>query len=196
VKKIIIAVFIFISSISKSQNNIEWDGIYQLQLSDFQSPATQIGNATIQSITAACGFNFMFHMSNAEFMFTKNFNSKINCTFKRSSSAIVAPDSVAALDLLSFARFDFDLSELYARKFRQKLFESKGVFSDVSFCMPLYDSIQTAFTERSTNAGKESNYGTKILILLELQQQVNTELMELADFCKTCKPSKKKKDNE
>jgi hypothetical protein len=28
----------------KCQKSIEWDGIYQLQLSDFQSEATQIGS--------------------------------------------------------------------------------------------------------------------------------------------------------
>jgi len=38
---------------------------------------------------------------------------------------LVAPDENSAKDLVDYARFQFDLTELYARKFRKKIFEEK-----------------------------------------------------------------------
>jgi hypothetical protein len=45
-------------------------------------------------------------------MFTKNFNSKVSSTFKRDAAFIIATDNVNAKHLLTFAQYEFDLSEL------------------------------------------------------------------------------------
>lgn len=84
---------------------------------------------------------FAFYMSNAEFMFTKNFNSKVSNSFKRESASIIAPDTAMALNLLSFAQYQFDLRELYARKFKKELYDGKTAFSNVSFYQPLFTKI-------------------------------------------------------
>jgi hypothetical protein len=44
-------------------------------------------------------------------MFTKNFNSKVDCNFQRDAALIVAPDSTAN-KLVQFAQYQFNLSEL------------------------------------------------------------------------------------
>lgn len=131
-------------------------------------------------------------MSNAQFMFTKNFNNKVNCTFNRDASVLVAPDSSSASDLLLFARYDFDLAELYARKLRKKLYEEKGAFSNVNFFRPVFDQLQQEFSVRHTNAAKATELGRNREELLALQKQVWQEIDELNDFCKECKPQKKK----
>ncbi len=59
-----------------AQDVIEWDGTYQLELTDFRSPATRIGEGSLYSLQSAAGFDFLFHMSQGEFMFTKNFNQQ------------------------------------------------------------------------------------------------------------------------
>lgn len=182
--------FVFIT---KGQNTIEWDGIYQLQLSDFQSPATQIGGVTIYSLHSAASFDFSFSMTSGEFMFTKNFNPKVNCTFRRDAASMVSPDSARANDLLGFARYEFDLAELYARKFRKRLYEEKDAFSDASFFQPIYDSVQMEFAQRHTLAGKMTDVGGNREKLQELHQEVLNEIQQLPEFCKLCKPSKKKK---
>lgn len=189
----IILTFLFIAAIVKAQNTIDWDGIYQLQLSDFQSPSTQIGGVNIYSLHSASGMDFSFQMSNAEFMFTKNFNSRVNCSFKRDAASLVAPDSAMALDMLNFSRYEFDLSELYARKFRRKLFEEKSAFSGAGFFRPIHDEIQREYTERHTLAGSETDLGRNKEKLKELHQAVLKEIQELSGFCKTCKPPKKNK---
>lgn len=188
----IVFFFTFVSTV-KGQNTIEWDGNYQLQLSDFQSSTTQVGGTNIYSLHTASSMDFSFYMSNGEFMFTKNFNSKVNCSFNRNAASLVAPDSLIATDLLSFARYEFDLSELYARKFRKRLFEEKGAFSDVNFFRPIYDEIQREFTERHTLAGRTTDLGRDREKLKQLHQEVLSEIEQLVDFCKTCKPPKKKK---
>ena len=95
-----------------AQDKIDWDGQYQLQLSDFKSDATQIGDVNVYSLSSGAQMTFGYQMSNGEFMFTKNFNSKVNCYFDRSLAAIISPDSVRASELVNFARYEFDLAEL------------------------------------------------------------------------------------
>jgi len=192
-KKRITIIILLISSITFAKNDINWDGKYQLQLTDFKSPATQIGNTTVYSINFPSGIGFSFSMSNVEFLFTKNFNSKVDNIFKPKASSLVAPDETIANDLKDFANFQFNLSELYARKFRKRLFEEKGAFSNVTFFKPIYDEIQNEFSERITIAGKETDLGRNKEKLKLLNEQVVTEIQELNTFCKECKVSKKKK---
>lgn len=188
-----IITLILVSSSTYAQSVIEWDGNYNLQLSDFQSPTTQITGANMYSLYSGSGFDFAFHMSNAEFMFTKNFNTKVNCSFKKNIASLISPDSTRAFELLDLARYDFDLAELYARKFRQRLYDSKGAFSDASFFHPIYDQIQKEFMERQIQTAQLTELGHNKEKLEGLHQEVLREINSLSDFCKTCIPPKKKK---
>lgn len=176
-----------------AQHIIDWDGNYQLQLSDFQSPSTQLQGSSIKSITSGAGFDFAFHMSNAEFVFTKNFNSNVNCSFNCAISSIVAPDSVHAMDLLLFARYQFDLAELYARKVRARLYEVKGAFSNTGFFKPVFQEFQQEYARRYAEAMNATNLGENREVLLQLHNEVLDEIAFYPEFCKACKPKKKKK---
>jgi len=191
-KKTISIIFLFIAVQINAQNNIEWDGKYQIQLSDFKSKATQIGNVSSNIIQTASGLNFSIQMSNVEFVFTKNFNSKVSSTFKQESASIIATDTITAERMVKFAQYEFDLSELYARKLRKDLYGNKGTFSDISFLQPLYDAIQKEYVEEHGEASKNTNLGQKKDILIKLNDDVLIRIQELSDFCKTCKPPKKK----
>jgi len=187
---IVFLILVILSA--QGQNTIEWNGTYQLQLSDFQSPASKIGDVNIYSMQTGSSFDFSFYMNSIEFMATKNFNSKVNCSFTRNAAVLVAPDTLTALDLLEFARYDFDLSELSARKFRKKLFEEKKGFSNVNFFQPIYDEIQKEYVEKRTFAAQLTDLGKNREILSELHDEVLKEIEMLADFCKMCNPKKKK----
>jgi hypothetical protein len=193
-KKAILFFLIIQALAINAQNSIEWDGIYQLQLSDFQSKATQIGSElSITSIHTASSLDFAFMMNNVEFMFTKNFNSKVNCSFQRDSGSLIAPDTITANKLLDFARYEFDLSELYARKLRKEIYQKKGTFSDISFLKVIYDQIQMEYTEAHATAAKTTNLGLETAKLAALQAEVLKQIDNFPDFCKSCKPPKKKK---
>ncbi|SFJ88710.1 hypothetical protein [Myroides guanonis] len=189
--KIVLAFSLLVANIGYSQNSIEWDGTYKLELSDFKSPATQIGDVAMYSLHMPSGIDFSFAMSNVEFMFTKNFNSKVNTVFSQESSSIVAPDIETAESLVNFANYQFDLAELYARKLRKKISEEKGTFSNASFLKPLYDSIQNEFSNRFTLMAKESDLGRNRDLLEKEHALVLEEIQELSQFCKTCKLAKK-----
>jgi hypothetical protein len=193
-KKAILFFLIIQALAINAQNSIEWDGIYQLQLSDFQSKATQIGSElSITSIHTASSLDFAFMMNNVEFMFTKNFNSKVNCSFQRDSGSLIAPDTITANKLLDFAHYEFDLSELYARKLRKEIYQKKGTFSDISFLKVIYDQIQMEYTEAHATAAKTTNLGLETAKLAALQAEVLKQIDNFPDFCKSCKPPKKKK---
>jgi hypothetical protein len=190
-KTLLLSIFILSYSLGISQEEIQWDGKYQLQLSDFQSSTTQIGKTNISSIYVQPGIEFSYNMSNVEFMFTKNFNSKVKNIFRRSLASIIASDSASAKDLLGLGQYLFDLSELYARKFRKKLYEEKGTFSNPTYIKPLYDEIANELSSRSLTAFKETELGKKRDKLAVLHKQVKIEIEELSYFCITCKPKKK-----
>lgn len=174
-----------------AQDAIEWDGIRQITLSDFRSPATQIGSGGVYSLQTSASFDFAYQMSFGEFAFTKNFNDKVSCTFRPAASALVAPDSTIAAHLLAFARYQFDLNELYARKLRQRLFEEKDAFSDAAFYRPAYDALQAEMVARHTQAAADTDLGRKEAELKALHQAVLDEIARMPDFCRTCKPPRR-----
>lgn len=191
-KKIFFLLLICFAKELKSQNIIEWSADYKLQLSDFQSSATQIGSGNTFSLSSPATVGFSFTMSTYEFMFTKNFNSKVSCSFSRSAASIVAPNDSIARSLVRYAQYEFDLTELFARNFRQQLYLKKGTFSSAKFFQPIYDSLQQKFSLREINAGKQTNYGENSSMLEGLDNEVLKEINHLPDFCKTCKPKKLK----
>lgn len=174
------------------QDILEWNPEYKLQLSDFKSGANQTG-ANIISINAACRIDFAYQMSNYEFMFTKNFNSKIAATFTPSVSYYISPDKESLVALLSFGQLTFDLSELYARKLRQKIFEEKNTFSNAGFFNPIYQEIQKEMAERQADLATKTDIGRSKEKLQEEHKLILDEINSLSDFCKSCKPKKKKK---
>lgn len=196
--KIILTIAVcLISNIAICQSQIEWSPDVELEISDYQSTSTEINNAlSIYSISTTAGIDFSFSMSYYEFMFTKNFNGKVNSIFHRASSYISAPNEEIANQLVKFGQLEFDLAELSARKFRKRLFESKGAFSNTDFFKPLYDEIITEQKNRHNRLAKETDLGKNIDILNKERKKIRSEINELSDYCKTCKPPKKKKNNK
>ena len=133
-------------------------------------------------------------MSRGEFMLTRNFNNKVSCYFNRPQSFIHAPDSAFAAELLAFARYQFDLYELSARQLRQRIYEEKGAFSRLDFFQPIYNEIQQEIGLRASQVAAQTQYGKERAQLALLHQELRAELAALSDFCKECKPARKKKD--
>ncbi|BDD05518.1 hypothetical protein [Aureibacter tunicatorum] len=178
----------------KAQDKIEWSPDVELTFADYQSSSSEINpELSVYSIGSQAGFEFFFQMTTYEFMFTKNFNNKVNTVFDRKSSYIVATSQDLADHLVEFGKLEFDLAELSARKFRKRLYEAKGAFSNTDFFKPLYDEIMAEQSERLSQLGKKTDLGRNAEILAEERRKVRIEIQELSDYCKTCKPPKKKK---
>ena len=177
-----------------SQDKMEWKDELKLSISDYQSTSTEIDEKlTIYSISSNATFEFNFSMSFAEFMFTKNFNKKVNTIFYRNSSSLAAPNKEIANQLVGFGKLEFDLAELSARKFRKRLFESKGVFSNTNFFQPLYKEVIAEHRVRHSELAKQTDLGRKVDKLELARKTIRKEIDELSNFCKTCKPPKRKR---
>jgi len=188
-------ILLLLSSFAIGQESkIEWSPNYQIQIDDFKPSRVDI-NQSITAISVSSGVmvDFAVQMSNIEFMFTKNFNAKLVCSFNKESASITAPDSLKAGKLLKLVQFDFDLSELYTRKMRKELFENKKMFSNVTFFQPYFDKMNAARNKISSEIYTASNFGENSTFLEKEHAAIKEEINLLSDFCKECKPPKKRK---
>ena len=181
-------------SIGYSQISFNWTPEYELSIADFKSPQTEINEElTTYSILSGSSMNFDFHMSVYQFMFTKNFNSKVKVTFNKNASVITAPNESIAEYLIKYGQYNFDLTELYARKFRKEIYLKKGTFSDVSFFQPIFNEIQEKMNAENARVLKATDMGKNEELLKQEHEKVLIEIDTLSDFCFECKPPKKKK---
>ncbi|MGJ8714796.1 MAG: hypothetical protein ACSHXG_06825 [Maribacter stanieri] len=188
---LLILVVAFSSTFVVAQEPIEWNPDYELQLSDYQSPESEINAAlTSYSIYSGSKIDFSFNMNSVSFMFTKNFNSKVKAIFQKNLAVLIAPDSVTANQLLQFGRYDFDLVELYARKIRKKIYEEKGAFSDSSLFQPIFNELQEEMNTVSAQVFKATDFGKDAEMLQKEHDRVILEINNLLDFCQSCKPKK------
>ncbi|MEM6643714.1 MAG: hypothetical protein AAF616_12100 [Bacteroidota bacterium] len=190
--RVLLPLILFLSQISvSSQTILEWSPDYKISLEDFQSPQTEINSKlTSYSVFSGADMEFSFRMTTVEFMFTKNFNSKVIATFNKKAAVITAPDTTTAISLVNLGQYSFDLAELYSRKFRRKMHDQKGVFSNVSFFQPMHHHLQEEMNAEFALVLKATDLGLKKDLLLEARQKVLLEIEELSDFCKECKPPK------
>lgn len=189
---IILASYLIVTPLFAQEELKEWRPNNNFTITDFKSNATQVSKE-VKSLYLQTGVNIelAFQMSNLAFMFTKNFNSKVSCVQDSKSAVLMAQNEEHAQQLLNLANFDFDLSELYARKIRKALYENKKTFSKGDFFMPYYNKIISERNQLSSRVYSETEFGKNKELLLEEHQKIKEELNNLAAFCKNCKPPKK-----
>ena len=193
-KNIVLLSILLLNTASKSQTTIEWDPNIKLKLEDFQSLQSEIKpELTTYSIFTGTNIDFNFRMTNGEFMFTKNFNSKVKTVFNTLAAVIIANDTVLAQQLVNYGQYSFDLTELYSRKFRKRMYEQKGAFSNVSFYLPIFEELHQELNTENARVLKLTDLGRNEDILKEEHLKVLKNIEELSNFCKTCKPPKKRK---
>lgn len=192
-KRFHFCLFLVCFNSSFAQDIIDWSPDYQIKLEDFQAKATSIDSNNVSfAIYPSTRMNFSFAMSSYEFMLTKNFNSKVSAIFTRSSSILRAPNKEFAESLLNYAQLSFDMTELYARKYRKNLYESKKTLSNYNFFEKSFESIEKEYSEKMLELNILTNEGQSEVRIAELRKQTLLEIETLSDFCKNCKPKKKK----
>ncbi|MEQ8927634.1 MAG: hypothetical protein RLO81_17590 [Fulvivirga sp.] len=194
-RNILLAIFLFFASHTFSQTKLEWGSEVVLSLNNFKSEQTEINNKLESNfIQTGAYMNFNYQMSNYEFMFTKNFNSKVSTDFIESMAVISAVDSATANYMVSFAQYNFDLTELYARKFRKELYESKGAFTSSDFFLPIFEKYQSELSTENARVSKLTELGRNKELLEYERKLVLSQIQSLNEFCKTCNPRKLKKN--
>ena len=191
-KTFLYVVCFLLTHLTFAQDIIEWSPTYQLTKSDFQLKAPNSSNS--QRYYAACQMDFSYQMSNYEFMFTKNFNRFSRAIFNRKASWI--DDGPLVDRLIDLAQLDFDLVELYTRKIRKRMFEEKRAFSNANFYQQAVNDTQRLYSERLAQIVRDTDSGQSETRTREIREQVVREINELNEYCKECKPGKKKADHQ
>lgn len=191
-KLIVICLGILIQSIGYSQYKVEWQKDIEITWNSFEGRLPAMAEDNLQQYSFACTFDFSFQMANLQFTFTKNFNRYVSAYYMPELSWIEKGELTE--ELLLMANLDFDLVELYARKFRQQLYQSKNVGSNVNFFNDIHARINREYTDRQSVIQSEIRTRENIIEYLKEEiRKVNIEIEALNEFCKECKPQKKKR---
>jgi len=191
-KLVFLALTIILPFSIFAQSKITWSPEETITKNSFQAATPNLSDDNIQQYTFSATFDFGFQMANIQFAFTKNFNKYVEAYYVPNLSWIEEGESTD--ELLLMANLDFDLVELYARKFRKKLYETKNVGSNANFFTQIHNEINLEFNNHQ--AVIQSNIRNKEDIEAYLKTQiaeVNKEIIALSEFCMTCKTQKKKK---
>ncbi|MCY1720867.1 hypothetical protein OU798_10960 [Prolixibacteraceae bacterium Z1-6] len=188
--KYIILAILLIPFVNLAQNNLEWEDGYQLTVDDYLAKAPNTG--TMQTVSGS--FYVAYEMGGINLLTNRNLNSYVSCYFQKDASYIDDGDETSTKRLLRYQQLIFNLYELQARKLRQKFFEertrllTKGAGS-------LYNEVAAEHARLVSEIEGGTNHGYSSDETTEWLEWTDQELKKLADYCKECKPQKKKRKN-
>ena len=179
---------ILLYSFSYGQTKTEWRDNSKLTVLDFRAEAPKSREGQGQSYYLAGNLDFAYAMSSYEFMLTKNFNKFVTAYYNPDLSWLQQGEGTEVL--LKYAQMDFDLLELHARKYRLRLYTEKKALSNPKFFQQAHDEIMADMAKRQMEM--HNTIAESAASRDAFHEQVLKEIGELAEFCKECKPAKKK----
>lgn len=175
---LIIGLFMNYSVVGQSTNSHEkiWSSTDRLSESDFQ-----LNVETSNSNPCFAQFSMNYSVSGFDFL-TKNFNKKVKNVMYMNASWL-SKEASDKQNLIRFQQILFDLSEIYARKFRKRLLANKSkIAKGVQIVEILNNEITKEFTEERAMFEKEVNGGTNIEIYEKWEKKIESELNQLNEF--------------
>jgi len=169
--------------IAFGQQKIEWSSDYKLKPEDFKGMAPNTGTQTVY-LNSLIEYGFV----NYQLLFS-NLNSNVTCSFLPSASWLDKGDNSGPL--LRYAQVNWNLYELAARKLR-KLFIENRMTLNANKMTEYHNQAMTDVAAIQSQYSKETEFGSIEDKQVEWEQKVQVLLSEYADFCKTCKPPKRK----
>lgn len=169
--------FVTLSAQEKaSEDFLSWSATRKLTTDDFH---IKKGSATSSSFGQ---FSIGYSVKGFDFL-NKNLNKRIFNHFIRTASWI---DTTADLTIaLKYQQTLFDISEVYARKFRQLLkANKKRMLMGLEFVHELESQIMSEFARRRLAYDEETKYATDAEKQKDWENQIQTELEQLKEFVK------------
>ncbi len=186
--KIITLIILLFPFVNMAQNTLEWAEDYLLTSEDFQAKAPNTG--TMQTISGS--YYVEYEMGGLNLIANRNLNSYVTCYFQRDASYIDDADEANTTRMLSYQQLIFNLYELQARKLRQKFFDERKRLLTKG-AGTLYNEVAADHARLVSEIESETNHGYSSDEITKWLAWTDQELEKLSDFCKTCKPQKKKK---
>lgn len=174
------------------QDSVEWSEEIELTIENFKGEVPEMAEDNTETYFFAGGMTMNYQMTSLEFMLTKNFNRYVTASYMPQSSWIEQGEMTVIL--IAMVNLDFDVMELFARKFRKRLWEKKNMASNTNFFSDEFNSIQNEYIAFSSKVNSEIQVAEdRIAVVQKYNEEVNAEIALLAEYCKLCKPIKKKK---
>jgi len=160
----------------QGEQTITWHKDLKLEWSDFKGEPKPIGNAVA---TTASGISFGFST-------TKSSNGLEDYSFHITSHFY--PDKSWKINeplsniVLNHERLHFDITELYARKFRQRITNYKFTNAINNEMQKIHNAIVKELGELQNKYDAETNHSQNIEKQLAWQKFITTELNKLSNY--------------
>ena len=160
---------------TKNDNFLSWSSTRRLTVNDFV-----IKTKDLQTSPSFAQFSLGYEIRGFDFL-TKNFNKKVSNYLIKSASWIDTTYDTAIT--LKYQQTLFDISEIYARRFRQELkINRKKIATGLQFVKELDSKIMTDFSNRRVTYDTETKYGLNQEMQKQWKIQIEKELDELKGF--------------
>lgn len=160
---------------TKNDNFLSWSSTRRLTVNDFV-----IKTKDLQTAPSFAQFSLAYEIRGFDFL-TKNFNKKVNNYLIKSASWIDTTYDTAVT--LKYQQTLFDISEIYARRFRRDLkLNRKKIATGLQFVKELDSKAMTDFSNRRVTYDTETKYGSNLGMQKQWEIQIEIELDELKDF--------------
>lgn len=172
-----------------AQNMLEWSENDYLKVDDFQAEAPN----TNQLQASSGSFSVSYEIGGLNLITTRNLNKNVVAQFQKDASYIDKADEETTKRMLDYQQLIFNLYELQARKLRQKFFEERGTILTKG-PGELYEVVSTEHNKLLAKVQSETFYGASLEEIEKWNQWTLQEIEKLGEFCKDCKPKKKRKN--
>lgn len=185
--KYIFILLLLLPALSFAQNELEWSADYELKVEDYLAKAPNTGAMQ----TAMGSFYVEYEMGGINLITTRNLNKNVRCYFQKDASYFDKGEAPGTIRLLRYQQLIFNLYELQARKLRQKFFEERGRLLTKGPAT-LYKEVAAEHAGILSDVESETFHGQSSEVITRWLNWTDEELAKLEDYCKTCKPTKKK----
>ncbi|WP_026464959.1 hypothetical protein [Adhaeribacter aquaticus] len=182
-KNVFFVFLLFFALNTYGQEKLEWQENYKLTVLDFKAepPVNEPG------LTYHLVAKLTFHpaLSGATAKKLSDVNSAVTVVFVPEHSWLHEGEGTEIL--LKYAQMELDLLELYARKYRQQLYNSSLKPLSLPFVKQTQQALLAELETRRVQmqqAGAESDISAD-----KYHQQILREIASLALFCKACRLS-------
>jgi len=180
-KKTVLLIF-FVTTSAFAQNILQegqkrWNKNQKLTINDFKIKISDENSDAVYSqfmiLHAIRGFDFM----------KKNLNRKIENIFLGTASWIDTTKVNKIEKQIEFQQMQFDISEIYARKFRKRVLQNKKkIKKGFNIISQINNNIITEFSLERLELVKETQGGRDEQKLLEWKEKIASELDDLNEF--------------
>ncbi len=173
-KFLILTFFTFL--FFQEEPTITWQEDFKLQWSDFKGKPKPVGDAVATTVSGIL-FGFSTTKSSSRLV---DYSFNVTAHFYPEKSWIV--NETLSNIVLAHERLHFDITELYARKFRQRIINFKFTNAINNEMQSIHNAIIKELSELQNKYDAETNHSQNIEKQIAWQKLIAVELDKLSNY--------------